>query len=166
MSFIVRKTAQRPWPVSVTLLESDKSGTIHETINTFVANFRTFTEEEFEAARAWAEEKIPFLAKEGAAPITGDSDIPVKIVLARNAMIFGEFIVGWGDEVKDEQGQPIAFSPEILTAMVTGPDGAAVSRAIHTALSQLRYGYAPEKNVETSPAPGPTPDVVDGAPTN
>ena len=167
MAFTVRKTAHRPWPVSITLLDSDDAGNVKEVVNTFVGHFRPFTEDEFDAAYKAAIAAYPVPER---ADVTDtektDEQTPIKIVLLRNAAIFSELMVGWGAEVRDEQGQSIPFSAAALTALVTGPDGLAVSRGINAAISQFRFGYAPAKNDLTSPAHGPTPGADEAAPTN
>ena len=53
-----------------------------------------------------------------------------------------------------------------ITALVTGPDGRAISVAFNEALGQIRFGVAPQKNDVTSPAPGHAPGEVAPAPTN
>ena len=167
MTFTVRKTTHRPWPVSVALLASDDAGNVQEVVNTFVGHFRPFTEDEFDAAYKAAIEAYPVPGRANATDTEKtDEQTPVKIVLQRNAAIFSKVMVGWGAEVRDEQGQSIPFSTDALTALVTGPDGLAVSRGINSAVSQLRFGYAPAKNDLTSPTPGPTPGADEAAPTN
>ncbi len=161
MSFTVRKTTFRRWPVSITVLESDAAGNVQQVVSTFVGHFRPFTEGDFDAAYKAAIAQFP--RPEGAET---DENTPIKVVLQRNAAIFGALMVGWGDEVRDEQGQSIAFSTEALAALVTGPDGLAVSKGINAAISQFRFGYAPEKNALTSPTPGPMPGADEAAPTN
>lgn len=170
MAFTVRKTTHRPWPVSITLLESDAAGNVQEVVNTFVGHFSPFTEDEFDAAykAAKALYPVPDNADDAGESRTEKTDesTPIKIVLQRNAAIFAEVMVGWGPEVRDEQGQSIPFSTAALTALVTGPDGLAVSKGINAAINQFRFGYAPAKNALTSPVPGPTPGADEAAPTN
>jgi len=164
MAFTVRKLAYRPWPVTVALFEADDAGNVSEVKNTFVAHFKPFTEDEFEALRQAANAAHP-AAPDSLAP-DPDENTPMPIVLRRNADLFCGVIVGWGPEVRDEHGVPLPFSPAALSALVTGPDGAAVSVGIHKAIVQIRFGAAPEKNVETSPAPGPIPSAGGAAPTS
>lgn len=162
MSFTVRRSAFRRWPISVALLEADAAGAVQESVSTFVGHFRPFSEADFDAAYKAAITQYP--DPEG--PAGSDESTPIKIVLQRNAAIFAALMVGWGDEVRDEQGQSIAYSAEALTALVTGPDGLAVSKGINAALGQFRFGVAPAKNALTSPEPGPTPGADEAAPTN
>ena len=156
MAFTVRKITHRPWPVTVTLMEADAAGVVHEVENTFVGHFRAFTEEDFEAVMKESAVAVPALLATGAETSSSQEErLPLPVVLQRNAFIFSRLMVGWGTEVRDEHGASIPYSAEALSALVTGPDGRAVSIALNTALSQIRFGVAPEKNVETSPAPGP-----------
>lgn len=46
---------------------------------------------------------------------------------------------------------------EALTGWVCGPDGLALSAGLNAALSEIRFGVAPAKNLPTSPALGPAP---------
>ena len=160
MSFAVRKLAYRPWPVEVTLQKCNSSGDVAEIKNTFVGHFRPFTEACFEHAVKTARAAHPVIEGE-------DEDRPpMPILLRRNADVFAQLMCGWGAEVTDEAGIPIPFSEAALIALVTGPDGLAVSVGINTALNQIRFGVAPAKNASTSPAPGPVSGVVEAAPTN
>lgn len=84
----------------------------------------------------------------------------MPLVLRRNAAIFSRVLTGWGAEVRDENGASIPYSAEALSALVTGPDGRAVSVGINEALGQIRFGVAPQKNDATSPVPGPAPGEV------
>lgn len=185
MALKVRKSANRAWPVRVALQECDAAGVVNEVEQTFVAHFKPITEadrqaliDELDAAcgsRATAE---TVLAEVSA--IVGDhdgaggdarevllrvaqamrkmGDLTTEESLERNARYFERLLVGWGDEVIGEDGQPIQFSAEALRALITGPDGNAVSRGLIDADNQLRYGIAPRKNASTSPAPGANAD--------
>ena len=159
MAFTVRKITHRPWPVTITLMEADAAGVVHEVKNTFVGHFRPFTEEEFEAVMKESALIVP-------APDAQEERLPMPVVLKRNAFIFSRLLVGWGPEVRDEHGASVPYSAEALSALVTGPDGRAVSIALNTALTQIRHGVAPEKNVETSPAPGQEICADEMAPTS
>jgi len=145
MAFKVRKSESRRWPVTVKLLESDAAGVVVENEQTFVALWRPVTEaERVEIAKA-LEEKF---GGADAAKLTAAD------MLARNADYFGRLLVGWGDEVVDESGQPIPFSVERLTEMITGLDGLAISAALNQADLEIRLGFGARKNASTSPAPG------------
>lgn len=150
-----RKLKYRPWPVTVTLLSCDEeTGVVTEATSDFVAHFKPFTEEELQAAKDEAKKQFPL--PEG----VSEDDLPMPIVLKRNAVLFNRLMCGWGPQVKDESGQPVAYSETVLQDMVTGPDGGRISIGIHAAIAQLRFGIAPEKNSETSPLPGPTAGEV------
>ena len=144
MGLTVRKVSVRRWPVTVKQFEVNDQGEVTEAANTFVAHFRPFSEEEFEA----------LIARAKAAHPAPDENLPTPILLRRNVLVFTGLMVGWGPEVRDENRQSVPFTPETLSALVTGPDGLAVSSGINKALFEIRYGVAPEKNVLTSPAPG------------
>ena len=156
MAFTVRKIAYRPWPITVTLMEADAAGVVHEVENTFIGHFGAFSEDEFEKIMKASESAVPAPTVPGVEAMdVKDVPLPISVVLRRNAAIFSHVLVGWGQEVRDEHGASIPYSEETLFDLVTGPDGRAVSIGINAALAQIRFGVAPQKNVETSPAPGP-----------
>ncbi|MCX7172434.1 MAG: hypothetical protein NT159_00525 [Proteobacteria bacterium] len=157
MSFTVRKTQHRKWPVIVKKQDSDDAGEIVDVESKFIAHWAPFTEADIEAAIDAAEKKYP-LAK-------GVAEIPLSITLARNAHIYSKIIVGWGKEVLGEDKQPIPFSPQELAAIVTGADGYQVSQGLNRARFEMLYGAAREKNSPASPAPGEN-STTDGATTN
>lgn len=153
--FRYRKIDYRPWPVTVALLLcAEATGAVEEVAKTFVAHFRPFTEEGYQAAIEAAREAVPLPAG------MLEADMPLALGLRRNADLFARLICGWGGEVRDEAGEAIAFSPAALAELVTGPDGMAVSAGINRALTELRLGIAPQKNSLTSPPPGPALDEV------
>lgn len=164
MSFIVRKTKHRAWPVTVNQPACSDAGEVTETKATFVAHFAPFTEAEIEAAIAQAKKdhpapKVKVPPFDGIVEKTGEfveeeGPVPMSLSLVRNAQVFSRVVVGWGSEVKDEAGQSIPFSVDVLKELVTGPDGVLVSGAFNRALFELRYGIAREKNSSASPAPG------------
>lgn len=144
--FKIRRPQTRAWPVTVLLLSCcAASGAIVETAQTFIAQFKSFSEKEFAAAVEAANVAHPLAA--------GETSPSMALMLQRNAHLFAALIVGW-DGVNAEHGAPMAFSVAALTELVTGPDGVTLSRGINDALNQLRFGNAPEKNSSTSPAPG------------
>lgn len=153
--FRYRKIDYRPWPVTVALLLcAEATGAVEEVSNTFVAHFLPFTEAEYQAAIEAARQAVP--------PPEGmqEADMPLALGLRRNADLFARLISGWGDEVQDEAGESVAFSPAALAELVTGPDGMAISAGINRALTELRLGIAPQKNSLTSLPPGPALDEV------
>ena len=164
MSFVVRKTKHRAWPVTVKQPMCDEAGVVTETEATFVAHFAPFTEAEIEAAIETAAKDHPVpgeliageqVSEDGSTkPLPEVKNIPMSVSLIRNAAVFRRVVVGWGPEVKDETGVSLPFSADALTALVTGPDGIAVSGAFNRALFELRYGVARQKNLSASPAPG------------
>lgn len=161
MSFIIRKTKHRAWPVSVRQAECGADGVVSETTASFVAHFAPFTEAQLESARKAAEALYPL--PEGAA---ADALPSIALVLARAAALYAEVIVGWGPEVQDEAGASIPFSQGKLREMVTGPDGYAIMLGIAAALGDLRFGVAPAKNSNALAGPGAMPAAAEAAPTN
>ena len=163
MSITIRKTASRRWPVVVTQNVCDAAGVVTPIESRFVMHFAPFGEKEFEAAIQAGKEAHPWAVQLAVSPdstplppATGESERPpLSVVLARNAVTFARLIVGWGEEVKDEAGLPVAYSSVTLEQWVTGPDGLAVSAGINRALAEIRFGLAALKNDATSPAPGP-----------
>lgn len=168
MSFTLRKLKHRPWPVTVKLLEADEAGEVKENEFTFVLHFKPFTEAEFKVAfeAAHAEQAPPDAEKVLVAepvPVADSEkpvDRPVALVLEKNSKLFARLVDGWG-KVLTEDGPPAPYSPEALHALVTGPDGLAISAGILRALTELRFGVAPAKNLPTSAAPGPSPAAVE-----
>lgn len=146
MAFKVRKTEYRAWPVTVKLLESDVLGIVTETEQTFVGHFKAISEAKHQSIIEALDAAYPLPA--------GQERLDMPAVLRRNADYFSRLLVGWGPEVADENGAPLPFSVEALTAMITGPDGLAISAALSRAANELRFGIAPAKNSLTSPAPG------------
>ena len=159
--FKIRKIMHRPWPVTVKQMVCDDAGQVTAVESTFVGHFSAFSEE----GLLDLQERV-----KAAHPDGPDSGQTIAVTLRRNAETFAALLVGWGPEVADEDGQPLPFSTFALSALVNGPDGVAVSTALHVAVNQLRFGVAPEKNAPTSPAPGPTPGAgeaqADGATLN
>lgn len=153
--FVVQKLNYRPWPVTVTRLVCDSSGKVESVSASFVGHFKPISAEDFQALldkhNAGAEDGLP----EGHFGRMGAN-------LRRNAEVLAEVVCGWGPEVVCEGGEPLPFSKDALTALVTGDDGLAVSNAFSVAIFQMVSGVAPEKNFVTSPAPGhPSADEVD-----
>jgi hypothetical protein len=155
MALKIKRLNHRAWPVTVTLQESDDNGVVTATEQTFVAHFKPVTEEEREAITAKVNEKYPL-------PKDGERD-DMRVVLARNAEYFSHLVVGWGDDVQNEDGTPTPFTQAALTALVTGPDGLAISQAMVRADNEIRFGVAPAKNFKTSPAHGEISGAVEVA---
>lgn len=155
--FVPRKLRHRPWPITVTLQELGADGEIVEVQHTFIGHFRAFSEAEYKALIDELNGVTPVAdgaAAEPAEPAKTPADMPLAEILKRNARLFGDLLVGWG-EVEGEDGLPIPFDSEALAAMVTGPDGLAISAGINTALMEIRFGKAAVKNSQTSAKPGP-----------
>lgn len=146
MAFQVRKASHRAWPVTVKLQDCHPNGDVYEVEQSFVGHFRAFTEAEYKAIVAEVEAIYP--------PQPEGTPIDFSQTLTRNAEFFARLIVGWGPEVADENGQTLLFSTDALKAMITGPDGMAISAGLAVAVGQLRFGAAPAKNSPTSPAHG------------
>ena len=149
MAFTIRKLKNRPWPVTVRMKVCADNGEVTEIAETFIAHWKPFDEAEFKAIVDSAEATLP--------PPAEGQDQPMRDVLARNALIFTALIEGWGEEVRDENGQPGPYSGDALAALIKGPDGVSVSSALNHALTEIRYGIAPAKNSPTSPEAGPAP---------
>lgn len=158
--FVPRKLRHRPWPIHVTLQELGADGEIVEKTHPFIGHFRPFSEEEYKALVDELNGVLPVAeAAEGAdaapaEPVKTPADMPLADVLKRNARLFGSLLAGW-DQVKDEDGNAIPFSTDALTALVTGPDGLAISAGLNVALMEIRFGKAGAKNSQTSAKPGP-----------
>lgn len=146
MTFKVRKAAFRAWPVTVKLAESDAQGNIVETEQKFVAHWQPISEKQRQQLVADLDALFPPPSDAGVQDLAK--------VLERNAAYFRERLCGWGPEVQDEAGNPLPFSAEALTGLVTGEDGLAISAALNLADIDLRYGLGARKNSPTSAAPG------------
>ena len=70
--------------------------------------------------------------------------IGVSENLQANAQLLAEVVVGW-DGVSDGVN-PVAFDKGVLSQLLLGPDGPALSRGLFDAVSSLRYGMAAQKN--------------------
>ncbi len=157
--FKIRKINHRPWPVTIALKTCDDDGEFSESQQVFIAHFRAFREADLIEHVKAAEAAHP-------TPDGGD-ELPVALLLRRNAHLFCALIEGWRD-IGDDEGAAIPYTPDALTALVTGPDGLAVSTGLNQAVAEIRFGIAPKKIAPTSPAPGPTPTgaaVAVAAPT-
>lgn len=151
MSYVVRKLNYRPWPVALVFQDCDPAtGDIVEVEQKFIGHFSPFSEEDFD--RIVAENKGE----------SGEANAPTSAVLAANAKIFGQLLVGWSG-VEDEKRKPLPFSAKRLSELVTGPDGLVVSAGINRALLEIRYGAAKVKNSNTSDASGQTPASASAA---
>lgn len=144
--FKIRKVAYRAWPVGVILLESDAAGNVTELTQRFVAHFKPMSEADYDALAAELDKTFP--------PEADVTDRPMSCTLKRNAWYFSRLLVGWGDEVRDENGSPVPFSESTLKALLASPDGLAFSNALVQANNQIRCGVAPEKNSPTSVVSG------------
>lgn len=144
-----RKAGYRAWPVEVTLQQCDETtGEVTAVTIQFVVHFKLFSEDDYLAAVSAAEKAL--LQPKGETP----EQLTWALALRRNAHVLSALVVGWGPEVVGDDDQPLVFSPESLTDLVTGVDGRSISAGFMTALLQLRYGTAPAKNSPTSPLPG------------
>lgn len=151
-----RKAGHRAWPVTVSLMVcAEETGLVTRSDHSFIAHFTIFSESDYRAAFAAAKVAVP--APEGG----DDDDLPLGVGLKRNADLYSRLICGWGPEVVDPAGASVPYSVEALTEFVTGPDGMAISAGINSAITELRLGIAPAKNLQTSPSPGPTADEVE-----
>lgn len=164
--FTVRKLKYRPWPITVALQMLGEDDEVVEHKHTFIGHFAPFSEEKFKAV--WDE--VSAAKKDAVANETGDVEHveepkgapALHEVLQRNAVVFSRILVGW-EKVRDEEGADIPFSHEALTAMVTGPDGLAISAGISNALHEIRFGKVGVKNSNTSAKPGPNAGAAEVA---
>lgn len=155
--FVPRKLRHRPWPISVTLQELGADNQVVEKTSTFIGHFKPFSEGEYKALVDEINGVSPPPEEAEAAPaepVKPPADLALAEVLERNAKLFGSLLGGW-EQVNDEDGNAMLFSTEALAAMVTGPDGLAISAGINTALMEIRFGKAAVKNSQTSAKPGP-----------
>lgn len=178
MTFRMRKAGSRPWPVKFTLLDSNEEGEVAPIEQGFIGFFVPFNEQQYDDIIAEEERKFfgidaaiveanatagESLAVIPQAPPIGER--PPHVTLALNARIFARFMNGWS-KVMDADGNPIAYSTAALAELVTGPDGMAISVGINQALAQIRFGIAPAKNAQASPAPGLVPASGEAASTS
>lgn len=158
MTFRVRKIDYRRWPVTVALQECQDDGTVVETEHKFIGHFKRFDEDRLLAWRAT-------IFGEGT-----DADLAERArhrTIAEDGRLQARFYAGlmqgW-EEVLDADGQPKPWSVAALVELATGEDGPAVRLGLSHAILEIRFGLAAQKNVSTSPAPGPSPAAE--APTN
>jgi hypothetical protein len=158
MAYIVKKSADRPWPVTVRLNVCGDDGVVTPVEQTFVGRFKLFDEDEHEAICGEVDAAFP--EPEDGKPLAQGA------LLKRNAAYFSRLMVGWGS-VQDEGGAPLPWSKETLAGMVTGPDGHAISEGLFVAVAEIRAGVAPLKNLLPSVAPGDSSSAAEGtkAPT-
>ncbi len=170
MSFSIRKSASRPWPVKFSLLSGDSEGEVTSTEYGFVLNFIPFSEAQFlaiieeETPEKFRVVKVPEQSADAGAALPSIPELPKPTTvetLAINARIFPRLVDGWS-KVNDEDGNPAVYSAEAFAALITGPDGLAICGGINHAIAQMRFGIAPAKNAQASPAPGLAP-AADGA---
>lgn len=149
MSIQINKTQHRRWPVSVKSLVCQDDGSVVEVENRFIGHFRPFNEEEVVAIRnqIFGEGTDEELEKLKEARTTAEQ-------AALEAEFYARLMCGW-EAVLDEDGEPVPYSDAACRGLAAGPDGARVRRGLSAAVLELRFGIAPAKNVETSPAPGP-----------
>lgn len=153
-----RKLDYRPWPVTVAFVTCDEdTGAVAELEQTFVAHFMCFAEADLLRIRReiFGDEANEVNQKRLA-------DMPVAEYEQLEATFISNLVIGWS-KVADEGGASVPYGAATLRAMCTGADGAAFRRGFNRAISQIRFGVAPAKNVETSPSPGPTPASVEAA---
>ncbi|WP_306603936.1 hypothetical protein [Azonexus sp.] len=161
MAFAVRKLKHRPWPVTVTLQSANADGDIVETEHKFIGHFAPFSEKEYKALVEALKAPVPVAEQ----PTTNDqvaAELAIADVLERNAKLFSRVLVGW-EKVEDESGQPLPYSHDELHAMVTGPDGLAISNGFGRAISEIRFGGAAAKNLNTSVEPGQKSGAAEAA---
>ena len=129
--FVIRDTKSIKWPVTVEV-GTDGGKT---TKSIFTGEFRKLSAtesdevlEQLQTEEAGASNNGPRLAE----------------VMARNAAYFSNILIGW-EGIKDEHGQEVTFSREILSAVLLSPDGFAFVNALNRAVSEIRAG-ARQKN--------------------
>jgi hypothetical protein len=159
MTLRARKLAYRPWPVELKICECQADGSVTEVDHRFIGHFNPFTEAEFMGIRAdvFGEKTDEEMAKD-----TADRTMAEQAAL--DAEFLSRLMCGW-ELVNDEADQPIVYSAAELKALVTGPDGPVIRRALSRAVTDIRFGIGALKNALTSLAPGPTPAAGE-APTS
>jgi len=60
-------------------------------------------------------------------------------ILRNNVPAFQALVVGW-DDIKDQDGNIVPFTPEKLAEQITGPYGAELSAGLLIALREIRTG--------------------------
>lgn len=71
----------------------------------------------------------------GAAP----EGLPVREILERNALLFPQLMTGW-EGITYSAGTEAAFTPELLAAQITGPNGQYLSAGLWVAIAEIRSG--------------------------
>lgn len=152
-----RKLDYRPWPVFVTFLVCDEAtGAVAEAEQSFVAHFKPFTEDDLRTLRS------SFFGDEAEAENKRRlADMPIADYAVLESGFFAALVCDWA-QVTNEAGTPLPYSAETLRELCTGHDGATFRRGFNRAVSEIRFGVAPAKNVETSPSPGPVPASGEG----
>lgn len=139
--FIIKKNPTVWWPVSV-VIPADGGVTAYQ----FEAQIRVRPESELDAA----------LEKERRAQEAAGTSLLLSLEAA--AVSLPEFVADWRGVVDDE-GFPIPFD-YLKSVLLESGYGLAVSKALWTAVTEVRFGKAPEfegataKNLQPSPAPG------------
>lgn len=153
--FKIRKIDHRPWPVTVTLLVCCAlTGAVSEETHTFVVNWRPFSESDLGEIRRriyGPGSDDDHRAAAAARTIEENARLDTEFL--------AQFVQGW-EGVVDASNQPVAWSRDVFDALCLGEDGPAIRRALHTALTELRFGIPAQKNSLTSPSPGPTPSAA------
>lgn len=164
--YIIKKTAFRRWPVTVTRPECDDAGNLTTVSYSFIVHWAPFTEAQLKTIfdQLDIDHPAPQPPKDAQGNVTGDAPpMDNAALLARAAALHRQLVVGWGPEVCNENGGPVPFTPGMLTEMITGDDGLFMAGAFNTALFELRHGVAPAKNLPASPATGPVPAAGEAA---
>lgn len=156
MTLRVRRAAYRAWPVTVKIAECDDQGNVVDVEHKFVAHWKPISEKQRKQLVEELDERFP------PPDNRDDRSQDLDKVLERNAAYFVARLCGWGTEVQDEAGDPLPFSAEALTGLVTGEDGLAISAALNLADIDLRYGLGARKNSPTSAAPGAISGAAEG----
>lgn len=152
-----RKLDYRPWPVTVAVHVCDEAtGQVAEVEHRFIGHFIPFAEADLLALR------LSIFGDEAEAGNKQRlADMPVADYERLEARFLGGLLRGWS-QVADEHGAAVPYSAETLRELCTGHDGATFRRGFNRAVSEIRFGVAPAKNVETSPSPGPVPASGEG----
>lgn len=168
MAFVARKTAHRSWPVTFILKEYDaESKEVRDQSVTVIFLWKLFNERMFDQLMGDVNKRFPLPVQqpEGEAQKAQPKEPTIAEALDRNAALFEQLIGGWLDVI-DDDGNALPFSAEELKALITGPDGLAITAGLSEALGQIRFGNAPRKNSEPSPAPGQEQGAREAAPTS
>ncbi len=123
--FVIDDDPVVDWPVIVSLPAD--GGTFEE--HQFTVSMRVLSPAEYEALFADAPANIR----------SAGEAMKASEVVTLNVPIFQRLITGWSD-VKDSDGNDVAYTPETLAGQITGKRALAISAGLWRAISEVRFG--------------------------